>query len=92
MAKCANCVNEAFYTYAITPTYGIHYCSRHVPRFLAAQKNAGMLSLRVEEEVVEKAPTPKKSKAKSEPVVEEVVEEPVVEVTEELPLEEPAAE
>ena len=69
MAKCANCANEAFYTYAITAAFGIDYCSRHVPKFLQAQKNAGMLALRVETPVV------------PEPIVEPeiVVEEPVVE-------------
>lgn len=84
MTKCANCANEAYFTYAITPTFGIHYCSRHVPRFLAKQKNIGMLPLRVEAPVVTEATPTKKSKAKAEPVVEpepEVVEE-VVEVDE----------
>lgn len=79
MTKCANCPQEAFYTYPITATFGIHYCSRHVPKFLASQKRIGMLPLRVEEPVVEATPAPKKSKAKSAPVVEEVVEETLVE-------------
>ena len=75
MAKCANCANEAFYTYAITTAFGIDYCSRHVPKFLQAQKNAGMLPLRVASQpVVEPAPTVE------EPLVEEaVIEEVVVE-------------
>lgn len=53
MAKCANCANEAFYTYAITRDLGIDYCSRHVPRFLHSQKTSGMLPLRVTKAVVE---------------------------------------
>lgn len=93
MTKCANCPQEAFYTYPITATFGIHYCSRHVPKFLAGQKSVGMLPLRVTEAVVEVAPTPKKSKAKSEPVVEvvEPVEE-ITEVVEEVPVEEVVSE
>lgn len=65
MAKCANCTGEAFFTYAITSSFGINYCSRHVPKFLQSQKNAGMLTLRVEKPVVEETPA-----------VEEVVVEP----------------
>lgn len=72
MAKCANCTNEAFYTYAITRDLGIDYCSRHVPRFLHAQKTSGMLPLRApavevvseetaEEVVVTKTSTRKKT-------------------------------
>jgi hypothetical protein len=78
MAKCANCANEAYYTYAITPTFGIDYCSRHVPKFLHAQKISGMMPLRgVAESAVE------------EPVIEEpVIEEPVVEEVA-APVEEP---
>lgn len=53
MAKCANCANEAFYTYALTKDFGIDYCSRHVPRFLHSQKVSGMLPLRKEELIVE---------------------------------------
>lgn len=80
MAKCANCSSEAFYTYAITKTYGIDYCSRHVPKFLQGQKRAGMLPLRVvKEEVVEPAPTAPKTSKKKATVVEDVVEAPVEE-------------
>lgn len=76
MAKCANCASEAFFTYAITKTYGIDYCSRHVPKFLQAQKNAGMLPLRlIEEPVVEPTPTAPKTSKKKVAVVEPVVEE-----------------
>lgn len=69
MAKCANCTNEAFYTYALTATYGIDYCSRHVPKFLHIQKVSGMLPLRtpavVEETVVEEpVVAPKKTTTK----------------------------
>jgi len=53
MAKCANCANEAFYTYALTVDFGIDYCSRHVPRFLQNQKVSGMLPLREQVVVVE---------------------------------------
>lgn len=76
MAKCANCANEAFYTYAITPTFGIDYCSRHVPKFLLSQKKSGMMPLReVPAPVVEKPIT--EELVEEEPVVEEMVEVPV---------------
>lgn len=84
MIKCANCSSEAFYTYAITPTYGIHYCSRHVPKFLHNQKKSGMLPLRTVAPVVVETPAPKVSKKKpkvavEEPVIDAIVEEePVV--------------
>lgn len=84
MAKCANCVNEAPYLYRVTPTFGIPYCSKHVPRFLLSELKAGNLHAPVE--VVEEALVSTKSKSSkskaSEPVVEEpIVEEPVVEET-----------
>lgn len=91
MAKCANCVNEAPYLYRVTPTFGIPYCSKHVPKFLLSELKAG--NLHAPREVVEETPAPTKSKSSkakaSEPVVEEpVVEEPVV--VEETPIVEEA--
>ena len=71
MSKCANCPNEAFFTYALTETYGIDYCSRHVPRFLHKQKNAGVMPLRVQEPAVVEEP---KKAPKKKPVVEESAE------------------
>lgn len=66
MAKCANCASEAFYTYAITTDFGIDYCSRHVPKFLHAQKVSGMMPLRTPVvEVVEEAPAPKTTRKKT---------------------------
>lgn len=83
MAKCANCTSEAFFTYAITGTFGINYCSRHVPKFLQAQKNAGMLPLRVDKPepiiVVEPTPVVEEPIVEEEPVVEPEIEEAVVE-------------
>jgi hypothetical protein len=66
MTKCANCENGAIYTYAITPTYGIDYCSRHVPKFLHAQKVAGLIPLREVKPVVIEEPivAPKKTTRK----------------------------
>jgi hypothetical protein len=81
MAKCANCVNEAPYLYRVTPTFGIPYCSKHVPKFLLAELKAGNLHVSAVEEESPVATKSKSSKAKNvEPVVEEpIVEEPVVE-------------
>lgn len=72
MITCANCSNEALYTYQITSTYQVHYCQYHLPRFLTNKKNAGQLPLMTPIQVAEE---PKSSKKKSAPVVEE---EPVV--------------
>lgn len=92
MTTCANCTAPAAFTYRITEASAIHYCIAHLPKFLNAQKNSGLLKLDtpvVEEVVIE---TPKSSKKKTTVVVEEtpveevVVEEapvePVVEVSE----------
>lgn len=71
MVSCANCSAEAQYTYKVSATSVINYCPSHLPRFLVAQKNAGLLKLVVpappvvEEVVVEEVTT------------EEVVEKPV---------------
>ena len=45
MLICANCEGEALYTYVISPNYGINYCQYHLPRFLTAQREAGLLPL-----------------------------------------------
>ena len=75
MTPCANCSRDAIYTYSVTPSYLIHYCSVHLPGFLHNQKSTGSIALKVE------APkAPKKKAVVEEPVVEEpVVEEPIVE-------------
>lgn len=69
MATCSNCSNEAFKVYQVTSTYGIPYCSRHLPKFLAhPQYDNRVTKVEVAAPVVEA------------PIVEEpVVEEPVVE-------------
>jgi hypothetical protein len=48
MASCANCSNDAFYIYQVNESFGISYCSYHVPRFLQDQKNAGLLKTTAE--------------------------------------------
>lgn len=80
MITCANCSNEALYTYQITDDFNIHYCQYHLPRFLTAKKNAGELPLMVPREIPEEQPKTSKKKA-ADPVVEEPVAEPVVEET-----------
>lgn len=88
MVTCANCKDEASYTYRISITNKVNYCEKHLPRFLANRKDSALLALDVPRETVVE---PKASKKKSEPVVveEPVVEEPVVEetVVEETPAE-----
>jgi hypothetical protein len=99
MAKCANCEQDALYTYVISESFGIDYCSRHLPAFV--EKNQSfVLIANVDtvqaEAIAEVAATTKSSKKKAaDPVVEEpVVEEPVVEepVVEEPVVEEPVVD
>ncbi|CAB4123926.1 hypothetical protein UFOVP46_129 [uncultured Caudovirales phage] len=78
MSTCANCKNDALYTYEVTDTFSIDYCQYHLPRFLHTMKNGGMLktteafaaetsdalaALAPAEEAVEEAPKPSKKKA-----------------------------
>jgi hypothetical protein len=78
--KCANCNREALYTYVIAGNHNINYCQSHLPRFLTAQKKAGLLPL-VKAPVVE-TPVKVSKKKETETVVEpEVVEEPAEEET-----------
>jgi hypothetical protein len=67
MAKCANCATDALYTYKVTDSFSINYCQLHLPKFLNAQKLAGLLKPEVE--------APKASKKKSDVVEETPVEE-----------------
>ena len=87
MAKCANCVNEAPYLYRVTPTFGIPYCSKHVPKFLLSDLKAGNLNVNTVEEVPAKVKAARAKAAAEEKAapVEPEVEEPVV-------VEEPAGE
>jgi len=90
MTTCVNCTNDSVWTYEITPSQTIPYCSLHLPRFLNDRKNAGLLK-RSDEMVQEQsdafeALAPKSSKKTSKAVVEET---PVVE---EVPAEETPAE
>jgi hypothetical protein len=50
MSKCANCVANAIYTYQINESFAMHYCQSHLPRFLYAQRDAGNLAFKAEEE------------------------------------------
>jgi hypothetical protein len=72
--KCANCSRDALYTYVISGNHNINYCQSHLPRFLTAQRDAGLLPL-VKPPVVE-TPAKVTKKKETEAVVEpEVVEE-----------------
>jgi hypothetical protein len=87
MATCANCVNDALYTYRVTDDFGIDYCQYHLPRFLANNKQSGLVTIipaapTQTETPVEETPEPVKTSKtkKSTPVVEEpAVEETPVE-------------
>lgn len=76
---CANCSSEALYSYPVSPDYVIHYCQRHLPTFLVAKRNAGLLPLIDTTPKVEEVPAPAPKPTKKSAVV---VEEPVVEDTE----------
>jgi hypothetical protein len=69
--KCSNCNADALYTYKVTNDFGIHYCQSHLPKFLTAQKNAGLLPLD-KPAIVE--PPKESKKTKAEPVVDETPE------------------
>lgn len=43
MTKCANCDNDALYIYSLNEEVSTLFCATHVPGFLRAQKNAGLL-------------------------------------------------
>lgn len=91
MTLCVNCSSNSVWTYEITPSQTVPYCSLHLPKFLNDRKNAGLLK-RSDEMVQEQSDAfqslaPKSSKKSSKaPVVEET---PVVE---EVPAEETPAE
>lgn len=100
MAKCANCANNAAYSYLVTSSSTIEYCTKHLPAFLRTPKYAGRLTKVVvksapvvEEPLVVQEPAPTKaSKKKTTPVVEEApTEEPVIEEPVEV-VEVPASE
>jgi hypothetical protein len=70
VATCANCSNEAFFVYQVTDSYGIDFCSAHVPNFLRSEKYAASL-VTLELPVIEE-PVPTSKKKSAEPVVEDV--------------------
>lgn len=77
MIKCANCVDDALYTYKISDELSINYCNSHLPNFLTSRKASGQLNL-VVPAIVEESKTSKKKT--TDTVVEEVPEEePVAE-------------
>lgn len=43
MISCANCTNDALYIYSLNEDVKTYFCATHVPGFLQAQKNAGLL-------------------------------------------------
>jgi hypothetical protein len=81
MAICANCSSDALYVYQLSANYGINYCQRHLPSFLARGPQPKLFEAPAKE--VEKPVKVKKTEAVAE-VVEEVVE-PVEVVEEDAP-------
>jgi len=57
MAVCANCTQEALYTYPVSAGYNLHYCQYHLPKFLTSRRDAGLLP------IIEDAPAPKAKKS-----------------------------
>ena len=78
MATCANCPNEAFFVYQVTDSYGIDFCSAHVPNFLRSEKYAASLTV-LELPVIEEPAVSSKKRKTIEPVVEEAPAYPEVE-------------
>jgi hypothetical protein len=68
MATCANCSNDAVYTYQPGPEFSLHYCQYHLPKFLTRTENPPVV-LYKEEEV--KVPETKTSKKKTSEAVAE---------------------
>lgn len=89
MITCANCAQEALFSYDISANRKLYYCHIHLPKFLKGRGMATLLRSTVTQEVeepVEEKPAPKKrTKKKAEPVVEEtpVEEESTEEAVEE---------
>lgn len=75
MIKCANCLDDALYTYKISEEIYINYCNSHLPSFLASRKASGQINL-VVPAIVEESAKSSKKKTVSEEVPEE---EPVAE-------------
>lgn len=65
MAKCATCATDALYVYQITSDFGITYCQKHLPKFIAKAGTYSTIEPVVAPPVVEVA---KVSKKPSEPV------------------------
>ena len=93
---CANCKEPAVYSYIITSSKDVKYCSRDLPKFLKSLEYASRVVKVVPLPEVIKEEAPKTSKKKTttppveaesvvteeEPVVEEVQEDSVPEVSE----------
>jgi hypothetical protein len=69
MATCANCSNDAVYTYQPGPEFSIHYCPYHLPKFLTRTENPPVVLYKEEEVKVTETKTSKKKS--SEAVAEE---------------------
>lgn len=42
---CSNCKSDALYAYHITKSQTVHYCGKHLPKFLYARRDAGQLAI-----------------------------------------------
>lgn len=73
MANCANCSADALYVYQVTKGFGVNYCQKHLPKFIAKAGTFVNIETVVEESVPEVV---KVSKKKPEVKVEVPVVEP----------------
>lgn len=68
MATCANCSNDAVYTYQPGPEFYLHYCQYHLPKFLTRTENPAVFLYKEEVKVTETKTSKKKT---SEAVAED---------------------
>ena len=77
MIVCANCSNEALYTYQISEAIKHNYCDDCLPRFLLSRRDAGQIPLQkpvVEETVVKSSKKKATEDSTSDTVVDSVTE------------------
>jgi hypothetical protein len=53
MATCANCSNDAVYTYQPGPEFSIHYCPYHLPKFLTRTENPAVVLYKEEVKITD---------------------------------------
>jgi hypothetical protein len=77
MVVCANCTNEALYTYQINEEIKQNYCDDCLPKFLLSRRDAGQIPLQtpvVEETVVKSSKKKVTEDSTTDTVVDSVTE------------------